>query len=662
MRRNYSCASIDTSAATAGILVDEDDGVIGGGGGGGEASEVVEQRRATKKKTAMAMSPTAKKGGGGSIGGAASRSSATTTAKSDARRSEYVDYLTSYEGMVRRQDAEFDATTGHVGRVASRIRSLGSSSGGGGSIGASSLRDVVVGGAIVGDILATDSQLVMLMTMLVEAEERCRASSDAPPPRTTKRGSAVLLGRGLSLPEFVQAYELVVCAMQSLKSVGGVYGYDDASVGSKISRRLKERTTRMLRAFGPDRSTCDDTPPAAAAAAAKARDDTAKVRFSSCRVAPRSGDALLRGGLGRASSSSSSSGGGRRSVLFTNDEMTSVMRSKDVALSRIMEEHEAEMENLASGIEELRSAESRMRDAFARRRWRVRLYALLSLVIVVGSGVVMEARRRDYLERELTHGREAERAEDLRTISSLAERKAELVGRLGVVEGKIRYQTNRNAKAEADVRDVEARLDDVEIKWLMDREEIDMCFASGVESGEDLRRERSMKDGIEEELDWCTSRLRSREEAAASEEDGSERRVVVVDVDVDVDVDLGDGDGGGATAVARSKWAEAAWRRRGPVYLEMKYDRSVRDAMLSRQGYSALAGFGATVLLRGLVGPAFAKFFFFVVRPRRVSVVVPSVLPPAVAGPGVEMMVVDGIFGSSIAFLLIRAVATFLMP
>jgi hypothetical protein len=536
----------------------------------------------------------------------------------------------------------------------------GSSRGGGGSIGASSLRDVVVGGAIVGDILATDSQLVMLMTMLVEAEERCRASSDAPPPRTTKRGSSVLLGRGLSPPEFVQAYELVVCAMQSLKSVGGVYGYDDASVGSKISRRLKERTTRMLRAFGPDRSTCDDTPPAAAAAAAKARDDTANVRFSSCRVAPRSGDALLRGGLGRASSSSSSSGGGRRSVLFTNDEMTSVMRSKDVALSRIMEEHEAEMENLASGIEELRTAESRMRDAFARRRWRVRLYALLSLVIVVGSGVVMEARRRDYLERELTHGREAERAEDLRTISSLAERKAELVGRLGVVEGKIRYQTNRNVKAEADVRDVEARLDDVKIKWLMDREEIDMCFASGVESGEDLRRERSMKDGIEEELDWCTSRLRSREEAAASEEDGSERCVVVVDVDVDVD--LGDGDGGGATAVARSKWAEAAWRRRGPVYLEMKYDRSVRDAMLSRQGYSALAGFGATVLLRGLVGPAFAKFFFFVVRPRRVSVVVPSVLPPAVAGPGVEMMVVDGIFGSSIAFLLIRAVATFLMP
>ena len=347
-------------------------------------------------------------------------------------------------------------------------------------------------------------------------------------------------------------------------------------------------------------------------------------------------------------------------MLFTNDEMTSVMRSKDVALSRIMEEHEAEMENLASGIEELRSAESRMRDAFARRRWRVRLYALLSVAIVVGSGVVMEARRREYLERELARGREAERAEDLRTISSLARRKAELVGRLGVVEGKIRYQANRNANAEADVRDVEARLDDVEIKWLMDREEIDACFASGVESGEGLRRERSRRDGIEEELDWCTGRLRSREETAASEGEGSERRVAAV---VDVDVDSGDGGGGGAVTVAGSKWAEAAWRRRrGPVYLEMKYNRSVRDAVLSRQGYSALAGFGATVLLRGLVGPAFAKLFFSVVRPGVVSVVVPSVLPPAAAGPGVEMMVVDGIFGSSIAFLLIRAVATFLMP
>ena len=120
----------------------------------------------------------------------------------------------------------------------------------------------------MGDILATDSQLVMLMTMLVEAEERYRAqsSNSSPPPRTTKqRGSAaVLLGRGLSLPEFVQAYELVVCAMQSLKSVGrGVDGGcdHDASVASKISQRLKERTAGMLRAFGPDRSTYADAPP-----------------------------------------------------------------------------------------------------------------------------------------------------------------------------------------------------------------------------------------------------------------------------------------------------------------------------------------------------------------------------------------------------------------
>ncbi len=710
-------------------------GVVVGGGGGGVG------------------------GGGGIVRSFAAEAAAAAPPDDDAGRSSerVVDYLISYEGMIRRQDAEFDATTGHVGRVASRIRSLGggvgegggggwsasSSSGGGGGdsprrrrsnandanappgeeggeggmmitydhmrrcllrlgvgVGrqvsaaapADPSRDVhdddddgVVsalscddstsssrggggggggsssgggGAVVVGDILATDAQLIMLMTALVEAEEgyrRSRASSSPPAAATTTTTrppipppaaaiAADVLDRGLSVAEFVQAYELVVCAMQSINSVGGGGEYD-AVVGSKIASRLKERTAGMLRAFGPD-SSSRGAAAGAGGGGGGAADDDGGVRSSS----PRGG------GGGKTTSSSPSSGGG--SVPFASDDMmTRVIRSKDVALSRIMEEHEAEMEDIAGGIEELRSAESRVRDALARRRRRARSFAMLSFGIVACAGVIMEAWRGDRLARELARGREAERAETLLAMSSLTDRRAELRERLAVVEGKVRHQANRNTNDEARVREVEARIDEVDLQWLMDREEIGGCFASGVESGEDLKRERSRGDGIEEELAWCRGRLRSREEAAS--EGGSERRIAVDDDD-----DLGEGvggDGGGVATIAGSNGAGTGGRRRGPVYLEMKYNRSVRDAMLLRQGYSALAGFGAAALLRGLVGPAFVRLFLPVVQPGVVAVVTPALLPAA-PGPGVEMAVVDGIFGSSIAYLLIRAVATFLMP
>jgi hypothetical protein len=91
-----------------------------------------------------------------------------------------------------------------------------------------------------------------------------------------------------------------------------------------------------------------------------------------------------------------------------------------------------------------------------------------------------------------------------------------------------------------------------------------------------------------------------------------------------------------------------------PVYLEMKYSMAIRRAMILRQGYSILAGLGTSVIVQWLL-----KLLFF--GPASAAVVT-AAAATAIAGPGVEMIVVDGIFGSSIGFLILRALAMFILP
>ena len=75
--------------------------------------------------------------------------------------------------------------------------------------------------------------------------------------------------------------------------------------------------------------------------------------------------------------------------------------------------------------------------------------------------------------------------------------------------------------------------------------------------------------------------------------------------------------------------------------------------MILRHAYSAIGGLAVSVLVQGLV-PAAIKLL----APRAL-IVVP---PPPIRNANVEMAVVDGIFGSSVAFLLIQATVTFVLP
>ena len=68
--------------------------------------------------------------------------------------------------------------------------------------------------------------------------------------------------------------------------------------------------------------------------------------------------------------------------MFTNDEITTVMHTKDSTLSKIIEEHESEMEVLVSSITELQSMEERLKFLHQKRRVRLQVLCIVFIVII----------------------------------------------------------------------------------------------------------------------------------------------------------------------------------------------------------------------------------------------------------------------------------------
>ncbi|KAL9186884.1 hypothetical protein ACHAXT_010604 [Thalassiosira profunda] len=625
MRRSRSTETVDTSAATAPI--------------GSESM--------------VPLNDTAEAKAAGSNRSAGSNKS---TGSGSSRKSEYLKYLNSYEGMVRHQDLEFDATSAHVKGVFERVQTLGGKKNADGELegddaaptgmltylqmrrcllrmgmgwhrslpasgdaayddddvsvlsfnSTSSGRSGLSGGG-GRDIIATDAQLIMLLATLVETEERGRAAKDPAPQSRgwTKNIKSKVLGyrgkkerweEGIFLPEFVQAYKLIIGGMQSLKCIANP---DDPAKASLCSR-LKDRTVGMLRPFGTD--------------AALYSDPSQKTGGKD--------DALSKSGLRSTVGDMSSET--KKKLGFSGGEARQLLRSKDMTLQKIVEDHESEMDALAYAVEELRAKEERTRKALRRRKRRARWAALLLGSVVIGGGVALESHRRQYLADELQSGREAERVADAKTIAKLSEERRDLEEQLGVIEGKRRYQVNRNDEMEANTQSIAKKVDDLELKWLLDKAEAERCSASLVGMTEELKRAHSKQGEVDEERVWCQSRLRSQErelnELQHFRVDPSDRT-------------------GDSTKTQR------------PVYLEMKFSKSMRNSMRLRQAYAAVAGLAVGALLQGVVPLVFRLLF------------VPKVVvPPPLPTHDVEMMIVDGIFGSSVAFLLIKGIATMFMP
>lgn len=332
-----------------------------------------------------------------------------------------------------------------------------------------------------------------------------------------------------------------------------------------------------------------------------------------------------------------------KSTLSNKDIMKKVMRSKDVTLAKILEEHELEIENVSCQLEALRLEELQMRKSFQKRRIRIILFALLAGCVVLSTGILLEKRYRLHLEQELLLSqREKERRmADARTIELLQGKKMELEKKLYVIEGKMRYQVDRTKDMDRKVAEVTTQMNDVDMKWLIDKVEIDRCRSSQVELVEVLKNEQTKNENGSEELVWCRSRLHSQERELNELEHVS---------------------GSSARRTAASTWGEKKGEQKGevvdatvkhkPVYLEMKYNKSMCNIMLLRQTYSAVAGMAVSAILHGLMG-AF--------MPKAATAVLAPVLKPSAAEVilGRAEKVVDGIFGSSVAFLLVRAVVAF---
>lgn len=368
MRRTGSTESFDTSSATM-------------------AGSNSSTKKAPPQSTAAAVSPN---NPNNNVNAAAQN---IFTIDPTLKKSEYVNYLVSYEGMVRHQDLEFDATSGHIKHIFERVQTLGSKKmniidGSGESLlfdnrsseqsslsttttprgmltylqirrcllrlnigwkrtssdsneydddsvsvlsfnSTSSLHSGGSGKNQQTDIISTDAQLIMLLTTLVEMEEIHRAalmqqgeerSDNGYNITTSNKKSKYQLEQGLFLPEFLQAYKLIIGGMQSLKSTPDI---NDPST-TELSTRLKERTLGMLRPFGPNANMYNDASKTKGASAQDEgydSDDALRYDKNSYRNNVREKQ------INKFEKKS-----------FTNTYMKKVIKSKDSTLAKIMEE------------------------------------------------------------------------------------------------------------------------------------------------------------------------------------------------------------------------------------------------------------------------------------------------------------------------------------
>ena len=512
------------------------------------------------------------------------------------------------------------------------------------------------------DIITTDAQLIMLLTSLVEAEECYRAnkllsnnnnnnnngSEDSlDQTGSTDGGNKDFFGKfGIFFPEFIQCYQLIVSGMQSLQTLNNSNNNDSGGSGGggggkDVVDRVKERTFGLLRPFGPDVDVYKDKEVTGG--------DGTGTNNSSNNNKSKNAD---EGGLLPSSKRTGLSAKAKKEVVgsgggFNDNEIKSLIRNKDDQLAMIIQEHESEMDTMASNIEILQSRHVRMVKLMKLRR------ALLIIGTVILCGgllttiIVRENQRRVDVTRGIVSLRdEAERKANAKIITKLRQRKDDLVKKVGDTEGTMRYLVNRNKGIEATTKELEEKIESVDLKYWIDITELQRCAAGKKELDEELNEISLKKDAMEEELGWCQSRSRSMEKELNTLEHVSSSS------DTQVGEEKDDGSIGGIMGADKA------------LNLDMKYNKSIRHAVTLRQIYSAAAGLVISTMIHQLL-PIAIKVF----APKPVQIVAETAtkkrrfVPPwRKRNKRAELAVVDGIFGSSITFLVIRAIALFVFP
>jgi len=577
----------------------------------------------------------------------------STVNSTSSKKSQAVNFLSAYEEMIRQQDHEYDVTTKHLRGVFDRVQYLGRSNdknkapqdgrGHGEILTYSQIRRCLLRTGITWnrslpalidddisvtsfnsssvassgsggpfhtggrkrDIITTDAQLIMLITALVEAEERYRAEKSA----DNNNDEVDRDRRGIYFPEFVQCYQLIVAGMQSLQ----VLEVGEDAIKAQIVDRVKERTFGLIRPFGPDTTLY-------------------KEDINQEGAATGGGDGLLpsskRSGLsakGRSMRENNTKEG------LDENEIKLLIQSKDSRLAMLIKEHEEEMDVLAKGMESLRSKHARTRKLIKLRRGLLFVGAIILGVGVLTLVVTREHQRRVDVADGIATFREAEMKANAKTIAKLSGKRDVLGRKVGDTEGTMRYLVNRNEGIDASIEELEAEIERVDMRHLIDVAELQRCGVQKGELGEVLTEESARMKEMEEELGWCESRSRLMEKELNTLEHASTDEIVVEDPVI-------------------------------ALNLDMKYNKSTRHAVTVRQAYSAAAGLVVSTMIRQLL-PVAIKLF--VPKPVQIIVEAPTrsrFFPWLRRSKRTELAVVDGVFGGSIAYLVIRAIALFVLP
>ena len=406
---------------------------------------------------------------------------------------------------------------------------------------------------------------------------------------------------------------------------------DAAAMIGELRLRSRERTLGLLRLFGPnskDLYADDGKPPESAVSAQSAGESPTSRNPPGVPSTPMS--QYHGGGRGGKAKQMMTAKDGLMPRL-TEEQIRKMVHSKDTALARILEEHESEMNVMATNMEELRSRTIASSRLLKKRRRRARLLAVVGLATAIFGGVAYEYRRRDQVRLEITTGREAERLADMTTISNLRKDVSSLTSKLNDAEATIRYEETRYASILLKHDKLALAHEEMEGKWLLDRRDLERCRSARVELESELSEIRSRNSDVVEEVAWCRERLQKSEMAMLGMERAMKKSrddmmammtsggggvhgkggvlPSVADIAREIDMGMVGGGGKGLAAMDDDGGGNRKDKKDGkhrPVFTEMKYNRSFRNAVILRQIYSAAGGMIVS-MLGGAFFPGIAR-------------------------------------------------------
>ncbi len=300
---------------------------------------------------------------------------------------------------------------------------------------------------------------------------------------------------------------------------------------------------------------------------------------------------------------------------LTEEEIRKMVHSKDAALARILEEHESEMNVMANNMEELRQRSLATARMLKKRRKRTRIVIGVCLVMSVLGGIAYELRRREQVKAEIMSGREIERQVDLAAIAALKENVATLKSKLSDAEATIRYEEGRYEEVKEKHQKATRALEEMEGRWLLDRRDLDNCRVTRKELDRDLSDVKSRNVEVEEEVGWCRERLQGTERALETMERALKSKESSVGRSKVLELSGGQSTGSSSsgndkglvvTTTSGEDFPNKADKKKQkgskhkPVQMEMKYNKSFRNAVILRQAYSAAVGMFVSALFPGI--------------------------------------------------------------